>query len=165
MLMMLPLAGCATSVTLRVTEEVINPCYLGNGVEWDPYDEAISWGGALSDSDWEKLYERLDFMRPQYVRCMINSPFTYYTGSGFEHGRNAEGIKKLLSYCQSRAVMVVYGEYNPPTWDMKGSREWVEASVRHLDWLVNDNGFDCIRHFVIFNEPDGNWASTNGEYP
>ena len=24
--------------------------------------------------------------------------------------------------------------------------------------------FSCIKYFVIFNEPDGNWASTNGDY-
>ena len=158
------LASCTHAAKITVTQEVINPDYLGNGVEWDPYDEALSWGSALSDSDWETLYARLDFMRPQYVRCMINSPFTYYTGKGFEDERNSENIKKLLEYCQSRGVMVVYGEYNPPTWEMKGSQEWVEASVRHLNWLVADNGFTCIRHFVIFNEPDGNWASTNGDF-
>lgn len=156
--------SCSRAVKVAVSQEVINPEYLGNGVEWDPYDEAIAWGAALSDEDWDKLYKRLDFMRPQYVRCMINSPFTYYTGKGFEDGRNAGNIKKLLQYCQSRDVMVVYGEYNPPTWEMKGSQEWVEASVRHLNWLVSDNGFTCIRHFVIFNEPDGNWASTNGDF-
>ena len=27
---------------LIVTDEVINPDIFGNGVEWDPYDEAIS---------------------------------------------------------------------------------------------------------------------------
>ena len=158
------LVSCTKAVKVTVTQEVINPCYLGNGIEWDPYDEAIPWGAALSDEDWNTLYERLDYMQPQYVRCMINSPFTYYTGKGFEDGRNSENIKKLLEYCQSRGVMVVYGEYNPPAWEMKGSKEWVEASVRHLNWLVAENGFTCIKHFVIFNEPDGNWASTNGDF-
>ena len=158
------LVSCTKSVKVTVTQEVINPCYLGNGIEWDPYDEAIPWGAALSDEDWNTLYERLDYMQPQYVRCMINSPFTYYTGKDFEDGRNSENIKKLLEYCQSRGVMVVYGEYNPPAWEMKGSKEWVEASVRHLNWLVAENGFTCIKHFVIFNEPDGNWASTNGDF-
>lgn len=162
--MLLPLVSCADKVGVTVTEEIINPCYLGNGVEWDPYDEAADWGCQLSDEDWNTLYERLDYMRPQYVRCMINSPFTYYDGKNFDHERNSGNIKKLLSYCQSRGVMVVYGEYNPPTWAMKGSGKWVEASVRHLDWLVGDNGFDCIKHFVIFNEPDGNWASTDGDF-
>lgn len=158
------MSACSEIVEITVSEEVINPCYLGNGVEWDPYDEALSWGHDLSEEDWATLYERLDYMQPQYVRCMINSPFTYYTGSGFDDERNSGNLLKLLTYCQSRGIMVVYGEYNPPTWEMKGSQEWVRASVRHLNWLVADKGFDCIKHFVIFNEPDGNWASTNGDF-
>ena len=81
--LLLAAAGCSRSLTLTVTDQVINPDYLGNGVEWDPYDEAISWGSALTDAQWDTLYSRLDFMKPQYVRCMINSPFTYYTGAGF----------------------------------------------------------------------------------
>ena len=101
------LLSCNKAVKVAVTQEVINPHYLGNGVEWDPYDEAIPWGAAISDEDWNTLYERLDFMQPQYVRCMVNSPFTYYTGKGFDDGRNSENIKKLLEYCQSRGVMVV----------------------------------------------------------
>lgn len=161
---MLFAVACSRPVEVRVSQEVINPCYLGNGVEWDPYDEAVSWGHDLTEADWDTLYARLDYMNPQYVRCMINSPFTYYTGSGFEDTRHADKLLKLLSYCQSRGVMVVYGEYNPPAWEMKGSQEWVEASVRHLNYLVDGQGFDCIRHFVIFNEPDGNWASTNGDF-
>ena len=162
--LLLVAAGCSRPVTITVTEQIINPNYLGNGVEWDPYDEAISWGGALTDAQWDTLYRRLDFMQPQYVRCMINSPFTYYTGTGYDDGRNADALLKLLSYCQRNDVMVVYGEYNPPTWEMKGSQEWVQASVKHLNWLVEEHGFTCIRHFVIFNEPDGNWASTNGDF-
>lgn len=161
---MLFAVACSRPVEVRVSQEVLNPCYLGNGVEWDPYDEAVSWGHDLTEADWDTLYARLDYMKPQYVRCMINSPFTYYTGSGFEDTRHADKLLKLLSYCQSRGVMVVYGEYNPPAWEMKGSQEWVEASVRHLNYLVDGQGFDCIRHFVIFNEPDGNWASTNGDF-
>ncbi len=161
---MLFAVACSRPVEVRVSQEVINPCYLGNGVEWDPYDEAVSWGHDLTEADWDTLYARLDYMKPQYVRCMINSPFTYYTGSSFEDTRHADKLLKLLSYCQSRGVMVVYGEYNPPAWEMKGSQEWVEASVRHLNYLVDGQGFDCIRHFVIFNEPDGNWASTNGDF-
>lgn len=156
--------ACSNNVSIEVTTDVLNADYLGNGVEWDPYDEALSWGCEMSDSDWDTLFSRLDFMKPQYVRCMINSPFTYYDGKGYDDERNSLSLKKLLGYCQSRGVMVVFGEYNPPTWELKGSQEWVEASVKHLNWLVQENGFDCIKHFVCFNEPDGNWASTNGDF-
>lgn len=158
------LSACKDRSDITLTSDVINPDYLGNGIEWDPYDEAPAWGCELSDADWDTLYARLDFMRPQYVRCMINSPFSYYDGKGFSDGRNFKSLEKILNYCKSRGVMVVYGEYNPPTWEMKGSQEWVEASVRHLNWLVQEKGYDCIKHFVIFNEPDGNWASTNGDF-
>ena len=49
----------------------------------------------------------------------------------------------------------MYGEYNPPTWDMKQDQKWVDMSVDYLNYLVNDLGFSCIKYFVIFNEPDG----------
>ena len=65
-------------VEVEISNEVVNPDYIGNGVEWDPYDEAELWGSSISDADWDTLFKRLDFMRPQYVRCMINSPFRYY---------------------------------------------------------------------------------------
>lgn len=162
------LASCDSTQTISVavTDRVISAGYIGNGAEWDPYDEAQAWGSAVSDADWQKLYERLDYMRMGYVRCMINSPFRYFdpaTGT-YDKTRNLESLKRLLQYCQKNNITVVYGEYNPPTWAMKASQEWIDMSVDYLNFLVMELGFDCIRHFVIFNEPDGNWASTNGDY-
>ncbi|MCI7634728.1 MAG: hypothetical protein SOX36_06750 [Candidatus Cryptobacteroides sp.] len=162
------LAGCTAGniINVEVSSEVVSTDYVGNGVEWDPYDEALSWGSEVSGEDWAKLEERLDYMRPGYVRCMINSPFTYYDAAAgkYDRTRNTESLKRLLGYCQKHSVNVIFGEYNPPRWDMKGSEEWVRMSVDFLNYLVNDLGFDCIRQFVIFNEPDGNWASTDGDY-
>lgn len=159
--------SCRTdNLELKVTSDVINAGYLGNGVEWDPYDEAADWGSGISDGDWNTLFSRLDFMRPQYVRCMINSRFIWYdpkTGE-YDGQRNSENIEKLLGYCQENGIMVIFGEYNPPVWEMKDSPEWVEMSVKYLNHLVVERGFDCIKYFVTFNEPDGNWASTNGDY-
>jgi len=160
--------ACAFQNEIKVTvsPETVSTGYIGNGVEWDPYDEAESWGAPLSESDWQKLFERLDSMRPAYVRCMINSPYRYYdsvTGK-YDKTRNIQSISRLLQYCTDRNITVVYGEYNPPTPSMKNSSEWVDMSVDYLNYLVNDLGFSCIKYFVIFNEPDGDWASTNGDY-
>ena len=96
------LCSCSDSIEVSVTDNVINPDYIGNGVEWDPYDEALSWGSEISEEDWQTIFERLDFMQPQYVRCMINSPFSYYdpeTGK-YDRERNAEYLLKLLGYCR-----------------------------------------------------------------
>ena len=30
-------------VEVEISNEVVNPDYIGNGVEWDPYDEAELW--------------------------------------------------------------------------------------------------------------------------
>lgn len=161
-------ASCSQhdAVKVVVSNEVVNSGYIGNGVEWDPYDEVSLWGSEVSDEDWNTLYHRLDFMQPQYVRCMINSPFRYYdakTGK-YEKTRNIESLKRLLRYCTDKGITVIYGEYNPPSWDMKQDQKWVDMSVDYLNYLVNDLGFTCIKYFVIFNEPDGDWASTNGNY-
>ena len=166
--MLLVAGACAEEkeVSVTISSEVINAGYIGNGVEWDPYDEAKSWGQEVSDEDWGKLYERLDYMRPPYVRCMINSPYRYYdaaTGKYDKH-RNFDSLSRLLKYCTEKGITVVYGEYNPPTWEMKADSRWIEMSVDYLNFLVNDCGYSCIKHFVIFNEPDGDWASTNGDY-
>ena len=79
--MLLWLVSACTSqevVDITVSPEVTNAGYIGNGAEWDPYDEAEAWGASISDKDWETLCKRLDFMKPQYIRCMINSPYRYY---------------------------------------------------------------------------------------
>ena len=151
---------------VMVLPEMVSAGYFGNGVEWDPYDEAESWGAPLSESDWQKLFERIDFMQPAYVRCLINSPFRYYNpvSGKYDKTRNIQSISRLLKYCTERNITVVYGEYNPPEWSMKDSPQWVDMSVDYLNYLVNDLGFDCIKYFIIFNEPDGNWASTDGNY-
>ncbi|MDH6309065.1 hypothetical protein M2451_001477 [Dysgonomonas sp. PFB1-18] len=151
---------------ITISSDIINADYIGNGVEWDPYDEAEAWGSSISEADWQKLFKRLDFMRMGYVRCMINSPFRYYdaeTGK-YDKTRNIESLSRVLKYCTDNNITVMYGEYNPPTWDMKVDQKWVDMSVDYLNYLVNDLGFSCIKYFVIFNEPDGDWASTNGDY-
>jgi len=153
-------------LNITVTSEVINAGYIGNGAQWDPYDEAGSWGAELSDKDWEVLFKRVDFMKMRYVRCMINSPYRYFDTSikKYDKTRNIKSLSKLLGYCTTHNISVIFGEYNPPVWSMKQDDEWVDMSVDYLNYLVNDLGFTCIKYFTIFNEPDGDWASTNGDY-
>jgi hypothetical protein len=159
-------AGNPRQIDITVTGRVLNAGYIGNGAEWDPYDEAESWGASVSDEDWAKLFKRVDFMKMKYVRCMINSPYRYYdakTGT-YDKTRNIKSLSKLLGYCTKHDITVIFGEFNPPSWTMKQDDKWVAMSVDYLNYLVNDLGFSCIKYFIIFNEPDGDWASTNGDY-
>lgn len=158
--------GCSSEERLQVsvTDTVLQSGYLGNGVEWDPYDEVPGWGVELSEEDWHTLAARMDFMRPGFVRCMVGGQNLYWNEGRYEPERNAASLFHLLDFCQQRGIEVVYGEFNPPDKSLKGDQGWVKMSVDYLDYLVQEKGFDCIRHFIIFNEPDGDWASTNGDY-
>lgn len=159
-------ALAADVINIKVHAEVANVGYIGNGVEWDPYDEAMDWGAEISEADWQTLFKRLDFMKPQYVRCMINGQFSYYNmeNKTYDRHRRQTNIHRLLDYCTKRHITVIFGEYNPPLWSMKTDQEWIEMSVDYLNWLVQDQGFTCIKHFVIFNEPDGYWSPMDGNY-
>lgn len=153
-------------INVSVTNEVINPNYIGNGVQWDAYPEAELWGAAVSEEDWSKLYKRLDFMKPNYVRSLINSTFLYFNPvtEVYDRTRNIEPLVKLLQYCQNNNITVLFGEYNPPAWDKRDDPRWIEMAADYLNYLVSNLGFSCIKYYNLFNEPDGSWASTNGDF-
>ncbi len=151
---------------IKLTDNVIIESYIGNGAQWDPYDEASAWGCELIDKHWDKLFARVDFMRMGFVRCLINSPFTYFDAESgtYDKNRNNESILRLLQYCTDNDIDVLFGEYNPPRWDMKQDQQWVEMATNYLNYLVAEKGMTCIKYYNFFNEPDGDWASTNGNY-
>ena len=63
------------------SDVIINDCYIGNGAQWDPYQQNYGNGELkISVSDWQKLYARLDFMRPQFMRVMINTKSLIFNG-------------------------------------------------------------------------------------
>lgn len=84
-------AGKCDAVVRIDADSVVNRGYIGNGVQWDPY--ALDYGQGrieISDADWAKLYARLDFMRPAFIRVMTNTTSVVRNGRldrmrGFEH--------------------------------------------------------------------------------
>ena len=45
-------------------KQIINEGYIGNGAQWDPYQLDYGKGRLnISEADWKKMYDRLDFMR------------------------------------------------------------------------------------------------------
>ena len=153
-------------VEYSVSNEVINPGYLGNGAEWDPYCEADMWGAPMSPEMWNKIFERTDFMKMSIVRCMISSPFRYFNSKTQEYDkeRNSESLKKLLSYCQKNNITVMFGEFNPPNRKLKLDTKWVKMAVNYLNFLVVESGYTCIKYYIPTNEPDGYWSVYDGDF-
>lgn len=156
-------------VTVRIeATTVVNDDYIGNGAEWDPYQLDYGEGRMqISEADWQKLYDRLDFMRPQLIRMMINTS-SFLREGRFAPEQQMEVMGPMLDYCQSRGVTVMFGDWGWSVIDTKqGSLH--EANMQHaaelLDYLVDTKGYTCIRYYNLINEPNGDWAATNTSYP
>lgn len=146
---------------------IINSNYIGNGVQWDPYQ--LDYGEVqlkISSEDWQKLYARLDFMKPQFIRVMINTTSVIENGVLHET-KNYENIAPILEYCQSRNVKVVLGDWGDRMVNSKAntiSENNLKLAAQYLDFLVNRKGFTCINYYNMINEPNGYWAATDENY-
>lgn len=155
-------------VTVRIeASTMVNDHYIGNGAEWDPYQLDYGEGRMqISETDWQKLYERLDFMRPQFIRMMINTS-SFFREGRFVPEQQMEVMAPMLDYCQRRGITVMFGDWGWSVIDTKqGSPN--EENMRHavdlLDYLVNSKGYSCIRYYNLINEPNGDWAATNTSF-
>lgn len=131
--------------------------YVGNGVQWDPYERNYGDGTVeISGEDWEKLYSRLDFMRPSFVRVMCGT-------AGIEGNTD---LRHILDWCQSRGVTVMFGDWGGSMIDRALSRpsaSTLKAAASALGSLIREEGYDCIRYYNLVNEPNGSWSSTGGD--
>jgi hypothetical protein len=153
-----------TRITIQ-SDSIISENYIGNGVQWDPYQQ--DYGKVklrISRSDWEKLYARLDFMKPHFIRIMMN--ISSMEGNGtLIFSENFKNIKPILDYCQSRNINVIFGDWGGGIIHQEEINEkGIENSVNYLLYLIKKKGFNCIKYFNLINEPNGYWSATKSNY-
>ena len=131
--------------------------YVGNGVQWDPYENNYGNGYVtISDEDWDKLYSRLDFMKPGFIRVM----------GGASGTSSNDQLRRILDYCQSRGVTVMYGDWGGGLVnydERKPVPERLSLAASNVHKLVTEDGYSCIKYYNLVNEPNGYWASTKGD--
>jgi len=159
-----------TSGTILIkTSEIINASFIGNGAQWGGYELLNDWTGRddFSNSDWEKLKQRIDFMRPPFLRIMVDGNWSYIRNNTYDRTKTRESLFRMLQYCQDNNITVMFGEWGHKYLNNDRNQineEWLVWAADYLDWLVNDKGFTCIKYFNMVNEPNGDWSSTNGNY-
>lgn len=138
--------GAGTVININ-THQFVSRGYIGNGVQWDPYE-----AGPIGESDWTKLYQRMDRMHPALIRIML--------GTAFDEPNS--DLLKILDYCQSRGLYVLYGDWGG-SFVRNGvvNAENISKSVGNVEKLIFDRGYDCIKEFIVVNEPNGSWSATN----
>lgn len=157
----------ATAVVSVDADEIINTGYIGNGAQWDPY--SLDYGNGpveISDSDWEKIYSRLDHMRPAFIRMMQNTVSKVRDGvldtsAGLDH------MCRLLDYCQSRNVTVMFGDWGGWMVDPEAKTvniPLIAQAADYVKFLVEEKGYTCIKYYNLINEPNGWWSTTKGDF-
>lgn len=187
---MIALAGssCSSSKIVRIhPEKIISTNFIGNGVQWSAYPHAdapdAEWGAIMTDQKWQRVSQRLDYMKPKLVRVMDQANWRYLKGFD-EKGDpildfdcpEIKSLQKLLDYCQKNDITVLFGEWGCPfpltktetgiAGHFKGANDpvWIGIIVKYLDNLINVKGYTCLKHYILINEPNGDWASTMGNW-
>jgi hypothetical protein len=158
-----------TGTILIRSSEIINSSFIGNGAQWGGYELLNDWSGNddFSASDWEKLEQRIDYLRPQFLRIMVDGNWSYIRNNSYDPSKTSDALLRILQYCQDNNITVMFGEWGHKY--LNGDRTqinetWLTWCANYLDWMVNHHGFSCIRYFNMVNEPNGDWSSTNGNY-
>lgn len=164
------LVSCTNTPQISVSVDTnvpISDGYIGNGVQWDPYELDYGKGKwEISDDDWNKMYTRLDFMRPQFIRIMTNTTSNIKEGV-FNPENDFLHLSRILDYCETRGVTVMFGDWGGGLVSAKDNtinNENLRFAARYIDFLVNEKGYTCIKYYNLINEPNGFWSSTDGNY-
>ncbi len=151
-----------------VTQQVVSTDFVGNGAQWGGYDMVPTWLGTetLSNADWEKLFERIDFMRPPFLRIITTASWSYDNGGVYDENAKTQSLFKMLDYAKSRNIEVSFGEWGHHSVGEidQIDMNWIANSVKFLNHLINEKGYTNIKTVNMINEPNGDWSSTQGSY-
>ncbi|SDW40159.1 hypothetical protein SAMN05444411_101646 [Lutibacter oricola] len=172
------------TISFNKTDQLDFP-FIGHGVQWSAYPHADSedaeWGFLMTDEKWNELYKRLDFVNPHIIRVMDIASWRYFKGIDknnqpildFET-QEVKSLCKLLDYCQKNNIEVLFGEWGAPgMWksdkktnhiNLASDSRWHQMISEYLNFLIIEKGYTCIKYYNLVNEPNGYWASTDGNW-
>ena len=133
--------------------------FRGFGVEWDSrgYDAA-----GVTDEDFAVIRKRVEWMRFPVVRIMMRSEWCCKKGKYEWESPEMRALYRHLDLCQQMGTTVFLTEWRWKNED-RDVREvgdlldpkLAEIIGTYLDYLVNKRGYDCIKYFIMGNEPNG----------
>ncbi len=173
----LALTSCGSSLDAYnisfSSSELVQSSFGGLGVEWGVYEDTDK----LSDFSKKRIYENAKTLNPVRIRCMINYDWfledfdnkgnTDKTDDTWTYNFSnkwGDNMNEMLTYCQVNNIQVALGSWNvvgsltDDVWNMMdectSDVRWAKISADIMDYLVNKQGFTCVRWFVNGNEPN-----------
>jgi hypothetical protein len=168
-------------------DKIISKEFIGNGIEISAYPHAdaanAEWGKLMTDAKWEKVFERVSYINPKIVRVMDQANWRYLQGFDafgnpildFE-SEQMKGLYKLLDYCQKNKIIVILGEWGQPykvhdthlklenSFSGANDPKWIALIIKNLNYLITVKKYTCIKYYNLVNEPNGSWATTDGDW-
>lgn len=168
-------------------DQAISTNYIGNGVQWSAYPHAdtenAEWGKLMTDEKWDMNFRRLDYMQPKLFRVLDQSNWRYMVdfdqqGNPILDFNNPEvkAVERILDYAQKNKITVLFGEWGTPykmhdtdhghsdKFTGANDPKWIDAIVEYLSYLIINKGYTCLKYYNLVNEPNGDWASTAGDF-
>ena len=137
----------------------------------------------MTDEKWQMNFDRLDYMKPKLFRVVDQANWRYLVG--FDENNEpildfntaeVKAVERILAYAQKNNITVLFGEWGTPfmvhdtdqghTGRFTGANDpkWINIIVEYLDYLINTQGYTCLKYYNLVNEPNGDWASTRGDF-
>ena len=138
-------------------EQAVRPPFLGLGAQWNPYQ----WID-VPDEDWRKIAERVRWMRLPVARVMILSKWFVREDGSFDWDSPAmKKLYRILDHCQELGTTVLLTDWGcVRSWNripgVKGNDDpkYAEIIAAHVDHLINKKEYNCIKYFILVNEPN-----------
>jgi hypothetical protein len=167
--------------------QIISNEFIGNGLEFSAYPhadtETAQWGKLMTDEKWNTVFERVSFIKPKIVRVMDQANWRYLhgfdaTGKPIVSFDNDEmkALYRVLDYCEKNNIIVILGEWGQPykvhdtylnlqnSFTGANDQKWIDLIVQNLHHLLKVKNYTCIKYYNLVNEPNGDWATTDGDW-
>lgn len=153
------IAGAGYQPIVVDESSVVCTDFLGLGAEWDP--RAYGMHG-VTDEQFAVAAKRLEYMRLPLVRMMMLTKWCW-RGDG-TYDWDSEEMRLLyrhLDTCQRLGISVFLSDWgcerewtSAPGVKDTADPVYAQAIGGYLDYLIHERGYDCIRYFILANEPN-----------
>ncbi|GHO73342.1 hypothetical protein KSD_11130 [Ktedonobacter sp. SOSP1-85] len=143
-----------TPINIWSTDATRTP-WLGFGIEWDAETNDIQ-PLQLSQTQWDMLYTRLDYMRPAWIRSMIDVQWFCPEGVVGRYSFNSSSMLAwypILDYARAHNIPLTMGTWDLKPWDYH-TNQYATALSDLLHYLIHERGYNNIRYTNGVNEPD-----------
>ncbi len=134
--------------------------FLGYGANWGDYTDRV-----LSDTQWDRLKTRLEFMKPGMLRIMSLS-YTRFATYDSASGQYIAGPDTTLQRVKNNIKMLeITRDLNIPVgigyWAITATTDnFVNLYADYIDSLISQAGYSNINIFYPQNEPGWGQMST-----